>query len=70
MPLRNLKVLDFSTLLPGPYATMMMADLGTDVLRVEATERADLLRQLPPFNADGASYNHTCLLYTSPSPRD
>lgn len=61
MPLRNLKVLDFSTLLPGPYATMMMADLGTDVLRVEATERADLLRQLPPFNADGTSYNHTYL---------
>jgi crotonobetainyl-CoA:carnitine CoA-transferase CaiB-like acyl-CoA transferase len=34
--LRSLKVLDFSTLLPGPYATMMLADLGADVLCVEA----------------------------------
>lgn len=33
--LSNLKVLDFSTLLPGPFATLMLADLGADVLRVE-----------------------------------
>ena len=30
-PLSNLKVLDFSTLLPGPYATMLLADMGADV---------------------------------------
>ncbi len=35
-PLKSLKVLDFSTLLPGPYATLMMADMGAEVLRVEA----------------------------------
>ncbi|MBF0289418.1 MAG: CoA transferase [SAR324 cluster bacterium] len=44
-PLINLKVLDFSTLLPGPYATMMLADLGADVLRIEAPDRPDLLRE-------------------------
>ena len=33
--LSHLKVLDFSTLLPGPFATLMLADLGADVLRVE-----------------------------------
>ncbi|MEC8898875.1 MAG: CoA transferase, partial [Pseudomonadota bacterium] len=38
-PLANLKVLDFSTLLPGPYATMMLADMGAEVLRIEAPDR-------------------------------
>ena len=33
-PLHSLKVLDFSTLLPGPYATLLLADLGAEVLRI------------------------------------
>lgn len=56
-PLDSLKVLDFSTLLPGPYASMMLADLGADVLRVEAPGRPDLCRMLPPF-VDGTSAAH------------
>lgn len=39
-----MKVLDFSTLLPGPYATMMFADMGADVLKVESSTRPDLIR--------------------------
>ena len=35
-PLSSLKVLDFSTLLPGPYGTMMLADMGAEVVCVEA----------------------------------
>ncbi|MGB0434061.1 MAG: CoA transferase, partial [bacterium] len=35
-PLAKLKVLDFTTLLPGPFASMILADLGASVLRVEA----------------------------------
>ena len=31
-PLSSLKILDFSTLLPGPFATMMLADMGADIL--------------------------------------
>lgn len=42
--LKGLKILDFSTLLPGPYATMMLADLGAEVLRVESPTRPDLVR--------------------------
>lgn len=34
MLLKGLKVLDFSTLLPGPFATMMLADLGAEVVHV------------------------------------
>ena len=47
--LDNLKVLDFSTLLPGPFATMMLGDMGADILRIESPTRPDLTRQLPPF---------------------
>ncbi|MDX1456013.1 MAG: CaiB/BaiF CoA-transferase family protein [Marinobacter sp.] len=59
-PLQQLKVLDFSTLLPGPYATMMLADMGADVLRVEAPDRMDLTRVMPPHD-DGVSTAHTYL---------
>ncbi|MCR8915199.1 CoA transferase [Marinobacter panjinensis] len=59
-PLTQLKVLDFSTLLPGPYATMLLADMGADVLRVEAPGRLDLTRVMPPLE-DGVSTAHTFL---------
>jgi len=48
-PLQGLKILDFTTLLPGPYATMMFADLGADVLRVVSGSRPDLTSLMPPF---------------------
>ena len=47
-PLAGLKVLDFTTLLPGPYATMLMADLGAEVVRVESPSRDDLVRNMAP----------------------
>ena len=53
--LKNLKVLDFSTLLPGPFATMMLADMGANVLRVESPTRPDMSRQLPPFLGEVSS---------------
>ena len=56
-PLTSLKVLDFSTLLPGPYATMLLADMGADVLRVEAPDRMDLTRVMPPHEG-GVSTAH------------
>jgi alpha-methylacyl-CoA racemase len=48
-PLQGLKILDFTTLLPGPYATMMLADMGAEVLRVVSGRRIDLTTLMPPF---------------------
>ena len=42
------KVLDFSTLLPGPYATMTLADLGAEVLKVSGRDKFDLVVNWPP----------------------
>ncbi|MDY7031815.1 MAG: CaiB/BaiF CoA-transferase family protein [Thermodesulfobacteriota bacterium] len=61
--LSQLKVLDFTTLLPGPFATMMLADLGAEVVRIESPTRFDLLRLIPPY-VDGQgtiSYGHAYL---------
>ncbi len=60
LPLKKLKVLDFSTLLPGPYATMLMADMGADILRIEAIGRHDLVKAFQP-SLDGCSYAYLTL---------
>ncbi|MGB4269469.1 MAG: CaiB/BaiF CoA-transferase family protein [Spirochaetota bacterium] len=58
-PLKNLKILDFTYLLPGPYGTMMLADLGADIIKVENPNNPDMLRMLPPIvNGISAVYAH------------
>ena len=49
--LEGLKILDFTALYPGPLATQWLADNGADVLRVEAPDRPDLLRWMPPLDS-------------------
>ncbi|WP_284305995.1 CoA transferase, partial [Marinospirillum insulare] len=61
MPLKKLKVLDFSTLLPGPYATRQLADMGAEVLRIEAPNRPEITRDMPPFDEQGVNYIHSYL---------
>ena len=56
-PLQGIKILDFSALLPGPFATMMLGDLGAEILKVEAPHRPDLMRLTPPFE-NGVSAGH------------
>jgi crotonobetainyl-CoA:carnitine CoA-transferase CaiB-like acyl-CoA transferase len=56
-PLSSLKLLDFTTLLPGPYASMMMADLGAEVVHVEAPHRPDMVRFMPPYDGDTSAWH-------------
>ena len=57
--LQNIKVLDFSKLLPGPYATMMLADLGAEILRVESPSLPDMVREMEPMDGESsAAHQH------------
>lgn len=57
--LEGLKILDFSTLLPGPFATMMLADMGADVVKVESPNREDLVKYLGPMDGEvSAVFGH------------
>lgn len=47
-PLRRLKVLDFSTLLPGPLASLVLAEAGADVIKVERPGGGDDMRRFAP----------------------
>ncbi|HYF27409.1 MAG TPA: CaiB/BaiF CoA-transferase family protein [Baekduia sp.] len=48
--LEGVRVLDLTRLLPGGYCSMLLADLGADVLKVEDTGMGDYLRWSPPFH--------------------
>lgn len=50
--LSNLKILDFTTLLPGPYATLMLADMGAEVLRISSKSRPDLVSDMGTFDEE------------------
>ncbi|WP_433183161.1 CaiB/BaiF CoA transferase family protein [Actinoallomurus sp. CA-150999] len=55
--LEGVRVLDLSRILSGPFASMILADLGADVIKVEDTRKGDDTRQWgPPFQGDDAAY--------------
>ena len=52
--LLGIRVLDLSRVLTGPYCTMLLADMGADVIKLEIPGKGDDSRQFPPFK-DGES---------------
>ncbi|MGE5134231.1 MAG: CaiB/BaiF CoA transferase family protein, partial [Gemmatimonadota bacterium] len=54
-PLDGLLVADFSRVLAGPYCTMLLADLGANVIKVESPAGDDTRRWVPPVTKDGIS---------------
>ncbi|HEX9049025.1 MAG TPA: CaiB/BaiF CoA-transferase family protein [Anaeromyxobacter sp.] len=57
-PLAGVRVLDLTRLLPGPFATWILADLGADVVKVEDPRGGDWLRSLPPLRGEQSDAYH------------
>lgn len=53
--LHGVRVLDLSRLLPGPFCTQLLCDLGAEVIKVEDPAGGDYLRHTPPLANDGTS---------------
>ena len=51
--LKGIRVLDLTRLYPGPFCTMMMAELGAEVIKVESPDEGDYLRVMGPADAEG-----------------
>jgi crotonobetainyl-CoA:carnitine CoA-transferase CaiB-like acyl-CoA transferase len=56
-PLQDVRILDLTQALAGPFCTMLLADLGADVIKVEP-RRGDMTRGMPPWPADRAGCDY------------
>ena len=55
--LKDIRIIDFSWLLPGPYATALLADMGADVIKVEQPGRGDYAREILSDHFEMANRN-------------
>ncbi|WP_394995468.1 CaiB/BaiF CoA transferase family protein [Emticicia sp.] len=56
-PLQGIRILDLTRLLPGPLGTMLMADMGAEVIKIENPKQPDYVRNFPPYK-NGVSMNY------------
>src|SRR2546421_4865455 len=61
-PLEGIRILDLSRLLPGGFCTLLLADFGADVLKVEDTGMGDYVRWSPPYH-EGAEESAKSALF-------
>ena len=82
-PFDGIRVIDFTHVLAGPSATYQLAVLGADVIKIESCHEPDMYREIGDsaelakegrgtefLSQNGNKRSLSCLLYTSPSPRD
>ncbi len=56
LPLEGLRVLDLSRALSGPFCSMILGDLGADVIKIEPAPHGDMVRQWGPFSDETSVY--------------
>jgi crotonobetainyl-CoA:carnitine CoA-transferase CaiB-like acyl-CoA transferase len=54
--LEGIKILDLSRVLAGPFCTMLLADMGAEVIKVEIPDKGDDSRSFPPFKKGQGTY--------------
>ena len=55
MPLDHIRVIDLSRVLAGPFCTMMLGDMGAEIIKIENPDGGDDTRGWPPFYEGGES---------------
>ncbi|MGD8776816.1 MAG: CoA transferase, partial [Syntrophobacterales bacterium] len=55
--LEGIQILDLSRLLPGPFCSMLLADFGADVIKVEAPNVGDYIRWWPPLIGENSGFH-------------
>ncbi len=65
LALDHIRIIDLTTLLPGPFATSILADFGAEVIKIESPTRPDLMRRLPPLVGPLKAMNRLSAVFQS-----